>query len=102
MLQTFRSSANHWFNWRNTTGACKLYDSYDTIYIHWFSEDDTLFHIQVPSQSGQVVGTWDVDDNELYIRHNNRCREWKFVYIDESMLDRVEKLMLECHLRLGC
>jgi hypothetical protein len=101
-LQTFRNQTNYWFNWRNITGACKLYESYDPILIYWMSENDTLFQLQVPSQSDEFVGTWEIDDSELYIRHNNACRDWKFVYIDFSMLDKEENMILQCYSRLRC
>ncbi|MER6944100.1 hypothetical protein ABT294_08760 [Nonomuraea sp. NPDC000554] len=94
--------ATFYFNWRNTTGACKLYDSYDKMTAQtWVKSgvfDGDTFQVQ-NSSNRQLIGTWSNSDNELYNRTNIVRREFGFQFIDESAFSEDDKLIYSAYLK---
>lgn len=67
MVRTNIMDTEYYLNWRNTTGAVKLYDSYDSMNIRNWTGNDTQFRIYSYQQE-QYMGTKSAGENELYYR----------------------------------
>ncbi|WP_018503578.1 hypothetical protein [Parafrankia discariae] len=84
-----------YFNWRNSTGACKLYSSYDRLLVNrWVSDD--IFQMQNPANS-QPIGTWSSTDYELYNRTNVSNPGFKFSYVIEDDLSADDRLIFDTY-----
>jgi hypothetical protein len=84
-----------YFNWRNTTGACKLYDTYDWLAINRWAPDD-VFHMWNPDNR-QPIGTWSDTDFQLYNRTNIANPTFKFSYIVEEDLSADDRLIFDTY-----
>lgn len=91
LLTTQYGGDQYYFNWRNVTGACKFYDSYDSIKLIWDGSQSDIFQIYATDYD-QYVGTWSSSDSELYVRGDSKCRNFKLMMFNEALMtddDRV-------------
>ncbi|MDT3444353.1 MULTISPECIES: hypothetical protein [unclassified Pseudofrankia] len=96
-LSTFVDGTQMYFNWRNSTGACKLYPTYDPITVNrWIS--DNIFMMLNPSVNEQI-GTWSPSDNELYNRANVVNTDFRFSYIPQESLSADDRLIYDTYLK---
>ncbi|MFF5209571.1 hypothetical protein [Streptosporangium sp. NPDC000396] len=91
-----------YFNWRNTTGACKLYDSYDKMTAQkWVTGgvfDGDSFQIYNPSNK-QSIGGWSTSDNELYNRTNIVYRDFGFEFINPAAFSADDRLIYSAYMK---
>ncbi|MDR8407841.1 hypothetical protein MTP10_03710 [Nonomuraea sp. 3-1Str] len=94
--------ATFFFNWRNTTGACKLYDSYDKMTAQtWVQSgvfDGDTFQMQ-NADNKQLIGAWSNSDNELYNRTNIVRREFGFQFFDKEAFSADDKLIYSAFMK---
>ena len=67
MARTNIAGTEYYLGWRNSTGAVKLYDTYESMNLRNWTGNDLQFRIY-SYQQGQYMGTKSSDDNELYYR----------------------------------
>ena len=85
-----------YFNWRTTTGACKLYDSYDKLDAKsWAGTKFKLFN----PDNEQYVGTWSKKDDSLYQRKNIVYTEFEFNFFDENEFSKDDKLIYSAYMK---
>ena len=85
-----------YFNWRTSTGACKLYDSYDKLDAKDWAE--TKFKIFNPNNE-QYVGTWSNTDESLYQRKNVVRTQFEFNFFDEDEFSKDDKLIYSAYMK---
>lgn len=88
--------AEMFFNWRNTTGACKLYDSYDTMKAQDWA--DTMFKMFNPDDS-EFIGTWSETDTELYNRQNISNLQFGFQFFATGSFTQDDKLIYRSYVK---
>ncbi len=98
VLRTMLGSTQMYFNWRNTTGACKLYESYDAMTLEAWNTNDNTFHIQQTGNFEQA-GTWSNTDSEIYIRQNVVRKDWAFEILDESAFSADDRMIYSAYLK---
>ena len=89
----------NYLNWRNTTGAVKLYDSYDNMaFTKW---NNTTFKIY-SFQQGQYMGVKDITDssNEMYYRAVVYHSFFEYHYINTAQLTEEENKIWSNYLKL--
>jgi hypothetical protein len=81
-----------YLNWRNLTGAAKLYDSYD--HINFTNWNDDVFKIR--DNSKQCMGIKSLN-NELYYGDKVYSKHFQFHFIDEESLNEIQKNIFKCY-----
>jgi len=97
-LWTTVGGTKMYFNWRNITGACKFYPSYDAMTLENWDANNGTFQIQ-QTDSGQQAGTWSVDDSEIYIRQNIVRKDWGFEIPDVAAFSADDRLIYSAYLK---
>ena len=85
-----------YFNWRATTGACKLYDSYDKMTAKDWAEE--TFKILNPNNN-EYIGTWSTTDKELYNRTNVSYKEFGFNFFDQDSFTEDDHLIFDAYMK---
>ena len=85
-----------YFNWRNSTGACKLYHDYDRMTAKDWAE--TQFKLFNPSNS-EYIGTWSNKDYELYNRKKVSYTQFGFEFFDEPAFTQDDYLIYSTYLK---
>ncbi len=96
ILNATIGSAQLYFNWRDTTGACKLYDSYDRMTAQDWAE--TMFKMCNPNNK-EYIGTWSETDKELYNRTNVSYKEFGFQFFDLKSFTQDDHLIYSAYLK---
>lgn len=96
VLNATIGSAQMYFNWRNTTGACKLYDSYDKMTAKDWAQ--TQFKMFNPDNE-EYIGTWSTTDKELYNRTNISYTEFGFQFFDQNAFTQDDYLIYNAYLK---
>lgn len=96
VLKATIGGATVYFNWRATTGACKLYDSYDKISAKSWA--NTTFQIYNPDNK-EYMGCWSKSDNELYNRTNIVRKEFEFNFFDQDAFSEGDKLIYSAYMK---
>jgi hypothetical protein len=96
VLNATIGSAQMYFNWRATTGACKLYDSYDRMIAKDWAEK--VFQLYNPNNQ-ENIGTWSTSDKELYNRTNVSYKEFGFQFFDEDSFTEDDHLIYDAYMK---
>jgi hypothetical protein len=121
VLNATIGSNSLFFNWRNLTGACKLYDSYDSMTaVNWASKklpnlsaavaptardsfvndssDLNAFNM-LNTSNNELIGTWSTDDLQVYNRSNIADPIWAFRYFDQAAFTADDRLIFSTYLK---
>jgi hypothetical protein len=83
-------------SYRNSTGAVKLYDSYDNMnFTGW---NDTVFNIYSEQQK-EFMGEKDTDDEQMYYRATVFNSDFEYHYVNKDTLTEDEKLIWSHYLK---
>ena len=97
VVSTQIGGSTQYLNWRNSTGACKLYGSYDQMTVPgWASSNQ--FSILVPDYS-QFIGCWSTTDNELYVRGDVAYTWWQFYCFDNAAFSEDDRLIYSAYMK---
>lgn len=67
-----------YLNWREITGAVKLYESYNNMVLNWMSDGSNSFTI-TSFQQEELMGTKSKSDTELYYRKDSYNNNFQFI-----------------------
>ncbi|MGV9771933.1 hypothetical protein [Streptosporangium sp. NPDC003464] len=94
--------STRFFNWRPVTGACKLYDIYDTMNATQWKRsgafDGDQFQILNPSNK-ENIGCWSTQNNELYNRRNVVHQDFGFLYFDVKQFSADDHLIYSAYMK---
>jgi hypothetical protein len=89
-------STQWYLNWRSSTGACKLYDSYDNMTAaDWASETFKLYN----PENKEYIGTWSDDNKELYNRSRVCNKEFGFQFINKAAFTHDDYLIYGAYMK---
>ncbi len=85
-----------YFNWRDLTGACKLYDGYDRMTARDWAQ--TKFRMFNPNNS-EFIGTWSLTDRELYNRQNVANLDFGYQFFAPESFTEDDWLIYKAYLK---